>query len=249
MSVWIDTVVSVTAVSLVSLIGVLSFAINEKTLAGIIAILVSFSAGALLGGAFIHLIPDLVGEVGFGVNVSLNILFGVFLFLMLERAIQWRHCHIPTSKHHIHPVGYMNLVGDALHNFTDGMVIAGSYLMNTNLGIATTIAVLLHEIPQELGDFGILLHAGFEKKKALVLNFASAIVALLGAVITLLVSGSVHNLSYIIIPITAGGFIYIAGADLIPEMQKECAPRASFLQIVFFIFGIVVMYLLTFLQI
>ncbi len=245
MDVWLNTLGSIFVVSLISLVGIFAFLIKEKTMKKILLVLVSFSAGALLGDAFIHILPEIV-ELGFTLAASLNILFGIFIFMMLERVIQWRHCHMLPSKSHIHPFGYMNLLGDMFHNLTDGMIIAGSYMLNAQLGIATTIAVIAHEIPQEMGDFGVLLHAGFSREKALIMNFASALAAILGGTITLIAGGSIEGLPQLILPLTAGGFIYIAGSDLIPEIQKECAPKASMVQIISFILGIGVMYLLTF---
>lgn len=248
MDLWLDTIGSILVVSVASLIGVFTLSLNEKRLGGIIKVLVSFSAGALLGGAFLHLLPEIVEEVGFSPETSLLVVFGIFLFFMLERALQWRHCHVPTSKHHVHPLGYMNLVGDGVHNFMDGMIIAGSYLGSVPLGITTTFAVLLHEIPQEMGDFGVLLHAGFDRKRALLMNFGSALVALLGGVLTLLLGSWVEGVHVVISAIAAGGFIYIAGSDLLPEMHKECAPKASIIQILTFLLGIGVMYAFTLLE-
>ena len=250
MELWLYTIGSVFLVSLISLIGVLTIAIKEKMLKGILLFLVSFSAGALFGGAFIHLIPEIVEETGgFSTNISLMIISGILLFLILEKIVHWRHCHIPTSKSHPHPFGYMNLIGDAFHNLTDGFVIAGSYMMNFQLGISTTVAVILHEVPQEIGDFGVLLYAGFSRKKALFYNFVSALFAVLGAVSALILGGRIENFSHIIVPLTAGGFIYIAGSDLIPELQKESELKKSTIQIISFVLGVAVMYVLTLIKI
>src|SRR3989338_2532566 len=180
---WIYSLVSVLIISLISFIGIFTFFIKEKTLKQALLILISFSTGALLGDTFIHLLPEVVSEYGFSIIVSLYILCGMLLFFILEKFLHWRHCHIPTSKQHPHPLAMINLVGDGLHNFIDGMVIAGSYLVSVPLGIATTLAVLFHEIPQEMGDFGVLLHAGLSKKKALFFNFLSAMAAFLGAIL------------------------------------------------------------------
>lgn len=247
MSLWLYTLGSVILVSLISLIGVLTATIKENRLKSILLFLVSFSAGGLLGDAFIHLIPEIAKDIGFGINASFGVLLGIFLFFVLEKIIQWRHCHVPTSRSHPHPFGYMNLVGDAFHNLTDGMIIAGSYMLGTQLGITTTIAVIMHEIPQEMGDFGVLLHAGFSRRKALLFNFASALTAVLGAVVTLVIGGSIKSIPNLVAPFTAGGFIYIACSDLIPEMHKDSMPKTSVIQLVSFILGIGIMYLFTFL--
>lgn len=239
--IWLYALVSVLIVSMISLIGVFTFSMNKKMLTKMLFFLVSFSAGALLGDAFIHLLPEASRQFGFGLNISLYVLLGILLFFILEKFIHWRHCHIPTSKGHPHPFVFMNLIGDSLHNFIDGLIIGASYLVSIPVGIATTIAVVLHEIPQEIGEFGVLLHGGFTKKKALLFNFLTALTAVAGAVVALLLSSRFENEMAFLLPLTAGGFIYIAGSDLIPELQKEVAPSKSMLQLVGIILGIVVM--------
>ena len=141
----------------------------------------------------------------------------------------------------------MNLLGDALHNFMDGLIIAGSYLTSIPLGVSTTLAVVLHEIPQEMGDFSVLLKGGFTKSKALLYNFLTALSALLGALLVFIV-GNVPSLVDAIVPFTAGGFIYIATADLIPELHKETLPTKSLVQLFGFVVGIAVMFALLFLE-
>ncbi len=242
--VWLYSLVSVFIVSVISLIGIFTLLINEKQLKKMLLFLVSFAAGALFGGAFLHLIPTAIEKSGFGLVVPLFVLIGILVFFILEKFVCWRHCHVPTSKDHPHPVGFMNLIGDGFHNLLDGMIIGGSYLVSIPLGVATTIAVILHEIPQEIGDFGILLHAGFKKTKALLFNFFSASLAFLGVIISLLLGAKVNNYTLFLIPFTAGGFIYIAGSDLIPELHKETKPLKSFIQLLALILGIAVMVLL-----
>ncbi|MBI2128925.1 ZIP family metal transporter [Candidatus Woesearchaeota archaeon] len=244
---WLYSLISVLIISLISLIGIFAFFIKEKTLNQALLILISFSTGALLGDTFIHLLPEVVREYGFSIVVSLYILCGMLVFFMLEKFLHWRHCHIPTSKQHPHPLAMINLVGDGLHNFIDGMVIAGSYLVSVPLGIATALAVLFHEIPQEMGDFGILMHAGLSKKKALFFNFLSAMAAFLGAILALAIGSSVKDFNLFILPLTAGGFIYIAGSDLIPELHKEVIPMKSLIQLISLVFGVLVMIGLLFL--
>jgi zinc and cadmium transporter len=163
------------------------------------------------------------------------------LFFVLEKFVHWRHCHVPTSTEHPHPFAYMNLVGDSLHNFIDGLVIGVSYLVSVPLGITTTFVIILHEIPQELGDFGVLLHGGFKKKKAILLNFVTALTAVLGTIVGLLLGSSAESLSLLVLPLTAGGFIYIAGSDLIPELHKECKASRSLVQLIGIVAGILVM--------
>jgi len=246
-NIWLYTLVSVIIVSLISFIGVLTLLLKETILRKILLFFVSFAAGALLGDAFIHLLPQ-ASKNGFTVYVSIYLLLGILTFFILEKFIFWRHCHIETSEQHPHPVGMMNLVGDGMHNLTDGMIIAGSYYVSIPVGIATTLAVVFHEIPQEIGDFSVLLHAGYTKLKALFYNFISALAAVIGAVLTLIVGVNFANFSVFIIPFTAGGFIYIASSDLIPELHKETKPWKSFAQLIGIIFGILIMFSLLLLE-
>jgi zinc and cadmium transporter len=247
LNVWLYSLLSVFVVSLISLVGVFTFSMGEKLLSRFLLLMVSFSAGSLFGDAFFHLIPQ-SAEDGFKITIPVYLLTGLVLFFILEKFIHWRHCHVPTSKSHPHPVGMMNLVGDGFHNFIDGLVIGGAYLVSVPLGFATTLAVVFHEIPQEIGDFGVLLHAGFKKKKAVLLNFVSALTAVLGTVIALVIGSRIQGFSEFLIPFTAGGFIYIAGSDLIPEMHKEVAPSRSLLQLLAIIAGMVLMIALTLLE-
>jgi zinc and cadmium transporter len=240
---------SIIIISLISFVGVLFFMLKEKFLKKILLFLVALSAGSLLGGAFLHLIPEIIREGNFTLNTSLLILGGIILFFVIENFVHWRHCHIPTSKSHPHHLGIINLIGDGIHNLIDGMIVASAYLINIPLGIATTFAVIVHEIPQEIGDFGVLIYAGFSKTKALLFNFGSAVIALLGALIVIFFSGNYENISTIIIPIAVGGFIYIAGSDLIPEIHKRQEKNFSIKNLIAIILGILIMYLLTFLEV
>jgi zinc and cadmium transporter len=242
-SVWLYTMGSVLLVSLASFAGVLFIAMDEKRLRRVLLFLVSFAAGALLGGAFLHLLPE-SAEYGMKSSTSIFILCGILGFFVLEKIICWRHCHIPTSEDHPHPVGLMNLVGDGFHNLIDGMIIAGSYLVNPALGISTTLAVILHEIPQEIGDFGILVHAGYSIRRALMFNFISALTAVWGAILVLSIGLKTEAVSRFLVPFTIGGFVYIATADLIPELKKETNLQKSSLQLLFLLLGAGVMALL-----
>jgi len=241
--IWLYSIISVLIVSLISLIGVFTLSIKAKKLQTILIYLISFSAGALFGDAFLHLLPETLAKSASPISVSFYILLGITIFFILEKVIHWQHCHgHMLEENHIHPFAYMNLLGNGLHNFLDGIIIAASYFISIPAGIATTVAVLLHEIPQEIGDFGILLHGGFSKAKALLVNFASALLAILGAVITLLIGNSVENLELILVPIAIGGFLYIAGSDLIPQLHKDSDKISkSLLQLIAFIVGILIM--------
>ncbi len=247
--IWFYSIASVLLVSIVSLIGILTLSLKTKIVRTILIYLISFSAGTLLGDAFIHLLPETVENHGLTLSISLYILTGIVIFFILEKFIRWQHCHgAITEKDHIHPFAYINLVGDALHNFLDGIIIAISYMISMPVGIATTLAVLFHEIPQEIGDFGVLLHGGFSRGKALALNFLSALAAVLGAILTLLMGNLIQNLEVFLVPIAIGGFIYIASSDLIPQLHKHSDKISkSLLQLLAFIIGIVVMAALLFL--
>jgi zinc and cadmium transporter len=252
----IYTLLSVLAVSLVSLIGVITLSLREKILRSMISFLVSFAVGALLGDAFIHLIPESFEHYG---GSSLFIIFGILLFFSLEQYFHWHHLHgeefedtkefeMEIPKLHIHPVGYIVLVSDSLHNFLDGLIISASYFVSIPVGIATTVAVIIHEIPQEIGDFGILIHSNFSKGKALFYNFISALFALVGAGAGLLLKGASASFIDFIVPIAAGGFIYIAGSDLIPELHKTRSLRRSLVNVLVILLGVSLMYLLIFLE-
>jgi zinc and cadmium transporter len=228
---------------------VLTFSLKEENLKKWLLYLVSFSAGGLFGDAFIHLIPEATKESGFGTYVSLYILLGIIISFIVEKFLQWRHCHIPTSEEHPHSFAYMNLFGDAVHNFIDGLIIGGSYLVNIPLGVATTLAVVFHEIPQEIGDFGVLVYGGFNKSRALFFNFSTALTAILGAIVALTLGSLIQGSVPFLIPFAAGNFIYIAGSDLIPELRKEePGLLKSALQLTAFVLGVLILFSLVFLE-
>ncbi|MCA9485878.1 MAG: ZIP family metal transporter [Nanoarchaeota archaeon] len=247
--IWIYTLVSVFLVSLISLIGIITLSLKTQKLNKILLYLIALSAGTLIGGAFLHLLPELA-EDGFTLSISFYILSGILIFFVLEKVIHWNHCHTHlVDKKHIHPFAYTNLIGDALHNFLDGIIIAASYLISIPAGIATTLAVILHEIPQEVGDFGVLIQGGFTKSKALAMNFLSALTAFLGAILTLTLTSWVTNIELPLTAIAAGGFIYIALSDLIPEIHKHSHKISkSLLQLLVFLIGIGLMALLLLLE-
>lgn len=220
--VWFYTMASVIFVSLLSLAGIFFLLADRARLQRMLPFLVSFAIGGLSGDAFIHLIPQAFAELGPGLSTSLLIILGMVIFFCVERFIRWRHCHIPPSEHHVHPVATLNIVGDGVHNFIDGVIIGASYLVSLPIGLTTTVAVVLHEIPQEIGDFSILIHSGLTVRKSLLFNIATALTAILGALLALTVGPHLKQFSLAMLPVTAGGFIYIAGSDLIPEVQENC---------------------------
>ena len=245
MEAWILGLVSVTVISTISMAGVLTMWLADKKLKRAFIYLVSFAAGGLLGDVFLHLIPEAMAETGFQTTSSLVILIGILSSFAVERFLQWRHCHIPTSDEHPHSFAYMNLFGDAVHNLIDGLIVGGSYIASIPLGIATTIAVIFHEIPQELGDFGVLIYGGFNKRKALMFNFLTALTAIFGAMIAFVVGSAIEGFVPLLIPYAAGNFIYIAGSDLIPEIRKDAPePKKAALQLASIICGVIPMLLL-----
>lgn len=248
MTVWIYSLISVLIVSAVSLIGVLTLSLDKERLRKITLFLVSFAVGGLFGDAFIHLLPQSYEKSGINLTTSLFIILGILIFFVLEKFLRWRHCHVNSLEKHLHPVVTMNLVSDGVHNLIDGMIIGASYVVSIPLGITTTLAVILHEIPQEMGDFGVLVHGGLSIKKALFCNFLSAVTSILGALICLTIGPHVENFAVSLLPITAGGFLYIAGSDLIPELQHDVKASTSLWQFIFIILGITIMGLLVLLE-
>jgi zinc and cadmium transporter len=176
------------------------------------------------------------------------VLAGILMFFMLEKFLRWHHHHTVEDEHHIHPMGYMNLVADGVHNGIDGLLIGASFLTSMQLGVATTIAVVLHEIPSEICRFGVLVHSGFSRSRALWLNLLSGMVAIVGAVVALLLGTHSHGFVDTMQPLTAGGFIYVAGTDLLPELSHDVEPRKSVLQVLCMSAGVAIMYALTFLE-
>ena len=245
LQIWLYALGSVLAVSAVSLVGVATLGLGLARLQRLLLVLVSFSVGTLFGSTFFHLLPEAFREQGFGPAVPAWTLAGLLLFFVLEKFIHWRHCHVPASREHPHPVVFMNFVGDGMHNFIDGVLIGAAFLVSVPTGITTAVAVLAHEIPQEIGDFGTLVWGGLSVRRALLLNFASALTSLLGLVLVLSLGPRVQGLERQILPLTAGGFIYIAGSDLIPELRKNTGARASAAQLAAILAGLAVIFLLT----
>lgn len=227
-------------VSVISLVGIFTFGIKTKILDKILILLVGFAAGGLIGGAFLHLLPEAIEERGCNI-VFFYALVGFTVFFLMERYLYWRHCHNGTCD--VHMFTYLNLIGDGVHNFTDGLIIAASFMTDFKLGVVTTLAVVFHEVPQEMGDFGILVYGGFSKTRALFYNFLCALSAILGAIIGYILSSITENISVFLISFTAGGFIYIAASDLIPELHKQKENRRANVAFVAFVLGLVFMML------
>ncbi len=250
--IWIYTLASVVVVSLVSLVGVLFLIANEGRLRRSLSFLVALATGALFGDVLIHLLPEIFTRASDNVlTSSLSILGGLVIFFVLEKFLRWSHhhelddCACPSETHRVTaPVGSLVLISDGLHNLLDGVIIGVSYLASPAIGLATTIAVILHEIPQEIGDFAILIHSGFTKSRALLFNLLSASLAIVGAILTLAVGARVVGLTEFLLPLAAGGFLYLAGSDLVPELHKTTELKKSLLQLLAFLLGITAMLLL-----
>ena len=243
-NVWGYAILSSFFVSLIALIGVLLAPIKIDRLKGFLLYFVSFSTGALFGGAFFHLIPDVVEQTGLTFMVSSMVLFGIVLFFIIEKGVHWHHNLSQYEEEHVHPLAAMSLIGGGFHNVLDGLVIGASYLVSIPTGIAITGAIMLHKIPKEMGWFGVLVHSGFSKSKAIIFNYVSSLLAIAGAAIALVASNYIPNIQYILVPISAGGFIYLAGSDMLPELHKELGLGKAFLQLLALIAGIAVMALL-----
>jgi len=231
-------------VSLISFVGIITLSLKEKLLNQILLLLVALSAGALIGGAFFHLIPEAIGSVSIvgGLdNLFAYVIAGFIVFFLIEKILHWRHCHDASCT--VHTFGHMNLIGDAVHNFIDGLVIAASFVSDFSLGVAATMAIIFHEIPQEIGDFGVLLHSGFKKQRAILLNFITALTAMLGGILGLIISSQTDTFVSVLLPIAAGGFIYIASSDLIPELREIVDTKKSALTVIVFLLGILFMWL------
>jgi len=237
---------SVTAVSLIAFVGIFFAGMREERLNRVTMLLVGFASGTLIGGAFLHLLPEAIESGKDATTVFFYVIAGIIVFFALEKFFYWRHCHereCPT-----HAFVYLNLIGDGIHNFIDGMIIAATYIVSSasgsyQLGFATTMAVILHEIPQELGDFGVLIYGGLNRKKALTFNFISAVTAVAGALLTYFLA-CLQSIETLLVPFAAGGFIYIAATDLMPELHKKSLARESLAQFIVILLGIGLMALL-----
>lgn len=241
-NVWLYALLSTFVVSAISLIGVSLFALKSDKLQKILLLLVSFSVGALLGNAFFHLVPESYFHIENAKVTSWLIISGFMLFFMIEQLLHSHQTIGTDDSTKIKPYGYLSLYADGIHNFTDGILIGAAWMFSPELGLATTITVILHEIPQEISDFGILLKAGFSKKKALFYNFLVATSAILGTVIALWFGHEVEHFSTYVLPIAAGGFIYLASTSLLPEVLKNTKKGNWLIYFLFVLLGLGLMY-------
>ncbi len=214
-----------------------------------LSFLVASAVGALLGDVIIHILPEIFAEAS-TLPISLTILGGMVVFFILEKILHWHHHHVVADcPHPTHqpprPIGTLNVIADGLHNLIDGLIIGLAYLVSPAVGVATTVAVILHEIPQEIGDFAVLLHAGFTRRRAIMANLLSALVAVVGVGLAMLIGNQAVTLTPYILGLAGGGFLYIAGADLVPELHKETAVKKTAWQLLAMLLGIAMMLALT----
>lgn len=237
---YFELIIALSIISTVSFVGALFLTLKDKTLEKYLEAMVAFAVGALLGDAFIHLLPEL-GERGISLEMSLTILLGMVTFFILEKVIHWHHCHHSNHNKTCESFGYMSLVGDFLHNFIDGLIMGGAFMASPVIGFSTTIAIFLHEIPQEIGDFGILIKSGFTKQKALLFNFLVSLTAFLGAFVAVFFGSLIEGSTQFFIAFAAGSFLYIAATDLLPQLNKHFSKKQAFTQVFFLLLGILVM--------
>ncbi len=244
------TLGSVLVVSLISLVGALGLANSRLLTHRTMMFLVALAAGTLIGDAFLHLLPEATAGRPFTPVLGWSIIAGFVAMFLLEGGLRLQHSHVEAvdAEHHGHeheaaiaPFGWLNLIGDGVHNLLDGIVIAAAYLIDIHVGIATTIAVAVHEIPQELGDFAVLVRSGMAPAKALLLNLASALLAVLGAGAVLVAGLSPEAIEAVAIPLVVGAFIYIAAADLVPELHHHSKGREAIIILAGFILGLLIM--------
>ena len=244
----IPIIASTFLISLLSLIGMFALSLHEETLHRIIRMLVSFSAGSIFGAFIFDLLPEAIEHVPES-EVFVYVAVGFIFFMIFERFIYWYHGHghdaeVETSRDEAPTKGfaYLNLVGDFIHNFIDGMIIAASFFVNFQLGIASSIAVAFHELPQEMGDFGILVYAGFKPRLSLIYNYIAAFAVVIGAVFASIFLETVEPLSGLLISFSAGAFMYLSASELVPEMNKEKNDVKAAFQVILFILGVILIY-------
>ncbi|MFB6143687.1 MAG: ZIP family metal transporter [Candidatus Nanohaloarchaea archaeon] len=241
MSVELPVLASVFLTSLLAGAGALFLVLSEEEIERILVLLVSLSTGAIFGSAFIHLVPRYVRDFGFTHMTGLLVLAGVAGSHLMEKAVHW-HCH--RTEHEVEPYSYMILAGDSLHNFIDGILVASSYLVSLNAGVAATVAVMLHKIPKELGDFGTLVSGGFSRGKALAFNLLVSVFMFAGAA-GVLAASNVVGVEKFLVPLTVGNFVYVGGTDLFPEIKHPDEEASEAAVFAVFLSGIALTYLVT----
>ncbi|MCB9358898.1 ZIP family metal transporter [Candidatus Woesearchaeota archaeon] len=236
-------IIATLLISLISLIGIIATgAFIKKALHYVI----SFAAGVLISVALFDLIPHATEEIGHFEDAALFVVAGIVLFFIVERFIHWHHCGKDHEHHECKhkPAGVLMLFGDFVHNFLDGLLIAGAFIVDVNLGIFTTFTVAIHEIPQEFGDFAVLIHSGYTKSKALMLNFLSALSAVVGGLLGYFMFDAIESWAAYAVLITGGGFLYIALSDIMPNMHAHKNKNILVIESLIFILTIIGFYFL-----
>jgi zinc and cadmium transporter len=245
---YIYPILSVVIVSLASVLFAIPFLIKKKISKHVLIFLLSISVGVLLSTVFINLLPEAVSDK-YTLGVALYVIFGFLLMFLVEKLVHYHHskkCETHDHGHsHAYSVAPVNLIGDGIHNFIDGIVIAGAYAVNVTVGISATISILFHEIPQEIADFGVLLHSGLSKKKALLFNFLSALTALIGVGVGIFFIGVLEGFTNFIIPFAAGNFLYIAASNLVPQLHRHCGIKDTILHLFAILIGVGIIVLVT----
>jgi zinc and cadmium transporter len=242
--------VSVLAISLLSLVGIGTLSLKQTLVQRMTFLLISLAAGTLIGDVFLHILPELAEGWSSSESWGLTVIAGIIFFFILEKMLHWHHHHhVDAQTEHAHDhdgkvVGWVNLAADGLHNFIDGLVLAAAFSAGLEIGLATAVAIALHEIPQEIGDFGVLIHTGFTRIRALQFNFLSALFSVVGYLVATFLTGTVLNEQYLL-AFAAGGFVYVAVADLLPQLHTDNRWKASLLQLALVLVGIAVMWALT----
>ena len=241
-------IVSVIIVSLISVVFAIPFLLKKRISKRVLLFLLSLSVGVLLATVFVNFLPEAVSH-NYTLGLALNLFLGFLLMFVLEKLVHYHHSKRAENEDYGHGHAYslapVNLIGDGIHNFIDGLVIAGSYAVSTTLGIAATISIIFHEVPQEIADFGVLLYSGLSKKKALIFNFLSATTAILGTVFGLILAGSLQGFNEFIIPFAAGNFIYIAASNLVPQLHRECSILDTLMHVAAMILGVAIIVVIT----
>jgi len=223
---------------LVALVGAFTLALNKEFMKKLLGALIAFSAGALIAGAFFHIMPEALEKME-PLNLFMLVILGFVVFFLFEKFLFWHHCHKDDCS--VHPYTYLILFGDGIHNFIDGLIIAAAFLVDAGFGIITTLMIISHELPQELGDFAVLVHGGMKRRKALFYNFLSQLTAVAGGIIGYFIGSSIVAFVPLMLSFAAGGFIYIGASDLIPQLHEEKDIKKSLASFVFFVVGILFM--------
>ncbi|MEX0895408.1 MAG: ZIP family metal transporter [Patescibacteria group bacterium] len=247
MPILIQIILATSIISLAALGGAAALLLHKHALQKILFPLVSLSAGTMLGAAFFHLLPESLEDLA-AEQAMLYVLLSFLSFYLIEKFLLWHHCHGEDCELDAKTYGHMNLIGDSVHNFIDGLIIAVAFIADPTLGVVTAIAVASHELPQEIGDFGVLLHAGWQYKKALLANFLVALTVVLGGVFGFFLAEGSEQVAHLLMPVAAGAFLYIAASDLLPELRQHRGHKQSMISITLLAAGLALMYFIGMLE-